>query len=42
VRGDEFRRYTWRDVAEDPEQMLTDLRALPITRQLKLREPQPR
>lgn len=28
ARGDEFRRYTWRDVAEDPEPMLRDLRAL--------------
>jgi very-short-patch-repair endonuclease len=36
ARGDEFRRYTWRDVVEDPEPMLTDLRAL-LTRQLKLR-----
>ena len=25
ARGDEFRRYTWSDVAEDPEPMLTDL-----------------
>jgi putative AbiEi antitoxin of type IV toxin-antitoxin system len=37
ARGDEFRRYTWRDVAEDPEPMLRDLRAL-LTRQLELRE----
>jgi very-short-patch-repair endonuclease len=36
-RGDEFRRYTWRDVVEDPEPMLRDLRAL-LTRQLELRE----
>jgi very-short-patch-repair endonuclease len=36
ARGDEFRRYTWRDVVEDPEPMLTDLREL-LTRQLKLR-----
>ncbi len=28
VRGDEFRRYTWRDVAEEPAQMLTELRCL--------------
>jgi hypothetical protein len=28
TRGDEFRRYTWADVAEDPEPMLADLRAL--------------
>lgn len=28
ARGDEFRRYTWRDVAEEPEQMLADLRQL--------------
>lgn len=28
ARGDEFRRYTWRDVAEDPDWMLTDLRSL--------------
>jgi very-short-patch-repair endonuclease len=28
ARGDELRRYTWRDVAEDPEPMLTDLRSL--------------
>jgi hypothetical protein len=27
-RGGEFRRYSWRDVAEDPEPMLTDLRRL--------------
>src|SRR5262245_8718303 len=33
ARGDEFRRYTWRDVAEDPGQMLEDLRAL-LSRQL--------
>jgi very-short-patch-repair endonuclease len=36
ARGDEFRRYTWRDVAEEPEPMLADLQAL-LTRQLKLR-----
>jgi very-short-patch-repair endonuclease len=35
ARGDEFRRYTWRDVAEDPEPMLADLRAL-LTCQLRL------
>jgi very-short-patch-repair endonuclease len=28
ARGDQLRRYTWRDVAEDPEPMLTDLRSL--------------
>jgi very-short-patch-repair endonuclease len=28
ARGDEFRRYTWRDVAEDPAPMLADLRRL--------------
>jgi very-short-patch-repair endonuclease len=28
ARGDEFRRYTWRDVDEEPEPMLADLRAL--------------
>jgi hypothetical protein len=28
ARGDEFRRYTWRDVAEDPKAMLADLRKL--------------
>ena len=28
ARGDEFRRYTWADVAESPTPMLTDLRAL--------------
>jgi very-short-patch-repair endonuclease len=28
ARGDEFRRYTWRDVAEDPAPMLRDLRRL--------------
>jgi very-short-patch-repair endonuclease len=28
ARGDEFRRYTWRDVGEDPEPMLADLRSL--------------
>jgi very-short-patch-repair endonuclease len=28
ARGDQFRRYTWRDVAEDPEPMLADLRTL--------------
>jgi very-short-patch-repair endonuclease len=27
-RGDEFRRYTWLDVAEEPEPMVADLRAL--------------
>jgi very-short-patch-repair endonuclease len=35
ARGDEFRRYTWFDVAEEPEPMLADLRAL-LTRQLEL------
>jgi very-short-patch-repair endonuclease len=35
ARGDEFRRYTWRDVVEDPEPMLADLRAL-LSRQLPL------
>jgi very-short-patch-repair endonuclease len=35
ARGDEFRRYTWRDVVEDPEPMLEDLRAL-LSRQLPL------
>jgi len=35
VRGDEFRRYTWFDVVEDPEPMLADLRAL-VSRQLPL------
>ena len=33
-RGDEFRRYTWFDVVEDPEPMLRDLQAL-LTRQLQ-------
>jgi very-short-patch-repair endonuclease len=28
ARGDEFRRYTWHDVVEDPEPMLRELRAL--------------
>jgi very-short-patch-repair endonuclease len=28
ARGDEFRRYTWADVSEDPSHMLADLRAL--------------
>jgi len=28
ARGDEFRRYTWRDVDEDPEPMVADLRGL--------------
>ncbi|MGZ5323771.1 MAG: type IV toxin-antitoxin system AbiEi family antitoxin domain-containing protein [Solirubrobacterales bacterium] len=27
-RGDEFRRYTWADVSEDPEAMLAELRSL--------------
>jgi len=35
ARGDDFRRYSWRDVVEDPEPMLADLRAL-LTRQLEL------
>jgi very-short-patch-repair endonuclease len=35
ARGDEFRRYTWLDVVEDPEPMLADLRAL-VSRQLPL------
>jgi Transcriptional regulator, AbiEi antitoxin len=28
ARGDEFRRYTWRDVSEDPRLMLSELRDL--------------
>jgi hypothetical protein len=28
ARGDEFRRYTWTDVAEHPRPMLTDLRSI--------------
>jgi predicted transcriptional regulator of viral defense system len=28
ARGDEFRRYTWRDVDEEPEPMVADLRRL--------------
>lgn len=28
ARGDQFRRYSWRDVVEDPRQMLRELRAL--------------
>jgi len=28
ARGDEFRRFTWRNVVEDPEPMLADLRGL--------------
>ena len=28
ARGDEFRRYTWRDVFEDREHMLTELSSL--------------
>lgn len=28
ARGDEFRRYTWRDVDEDPGPMIADLRSL--------------
>jgi hypothetical protein len=28
ARGDQFRRYTWRDVEEEPEPMLADLRGL--------------
>jgi very-short-patch-repair endonuclease len=35
ARGDEFRRYTWRDVIEEPEPMLDDLLAM-LTRQLTL------
>ena len=35
ARGDEFRRYTWTDVFEDPQLMLDELRGL-------LREPRPR
>jgi very-short-patch-repair endonuclease len=35
TRGDEFRRYTWFDVVEEPEPMLEDLRAL-LSRQLQL------
>jgi very-short-patch-repair endonuclease len=38
TRGDEFRRYTWRDVVEDPEPMLADLRAL-LRQQLSLASP---
>jgi very-short-patch-repair endonuclease len=38
ARGDEFRRYTWRDVAENPEPMLADLRSL-LSRQLTLASP---
>jgi hypothetical protein len=36
ARDDEFRRYTWFDVTEEPEPMLADLRAL-LSRQLELR-----
>lgn len=32
ARGDEFRRYTWRDVTEDPAPMLAELRRLLIPR----------
>ena len=35
ARRDEFRRYTWADVAENPGPMLADLRAL-LSRQLAL------
>ena len=35
ARGDEFRRYSWRDVVEEPDPMLADLRAL-LRRQLPL------
>jgi hypothetical protein len=28
ARGDEFRRYTWHDVDEEPEPMVADLRRL--------------
>jgi hypothetical protein len=28
ARGDEFRRYSWADVTEEPEAMLADLRSL--------------
>jgi Transcriptional regulator, AbiEi antitoxin len=35
ARCDEFRRYTWRDVVEDPEPMLEDLHGL-LRRQLPL------
>jgi very-short-patch-repair endonuclease len=28
ARGDQFRRYTWADVFDDPTQMLAELRAL--------------
>jgi hypothetical protein len=38
VRGDEFRRYTWRDVVDEPASMLADLRGL-LTRQLELPAP---
>jgi hypothetical protein len=36
LRGDEFRRYTWSDVAEDPEPMLADLRRLLDVGQISL------
>jgi hypothetical protein len=35
ARGDEFRRYTWRDVSEMPDPMLADLREL-LSRRLPL------
>jgi hypothetical protein len=35
ARGDEFRRYTWRDVSEVPDPMLADLREL-LSRRLPL------
>ncbi len=31
-RGDEFRRYTWADVSEEPEAMLAELRSLLLAR----------
>jgi very-short-patch-repair endonuclease len=38
ARGDDFRRYTWRDVVEEPEPMLEDLRSL-LSGQLALASP---
>ena len=32
ARGDEFRRYTWNDVSEDPSLMLAELRRLLLVR----------
>ena len=37
ARGDQFRRYTWRDVFEDPAQMLAELRALLPAKQRSVR-----